>query len=62
MSVKDQTRYTYDSSGRLITISDKNGNTPTLSYSDGLLSAAVDAAGRRLDFSYDSEHRLQSIT
>jgi RHS repeat-associated protein len=55
---------TYDSSGKLLTVSDRAGNTQTLTYrsSVGLLSSVSDSFGHALTFAYDSENRLASVT
>jgi RHS repeat-associated protein len=55
-TIKDRTSYDFDSAGRLIGITDRNGNATTLSYDEaGLLEKAEDDAGRSLEFAYDEE-------
>lgn len=54
---------TYDSSGKLLSIADRAGNTQTLAYdpATGLLSSVTDNFGHEISFAYDSQHRLQSV-
>ena len=70
---KNNQTETYNSAGQLISISDLNGLTQTLTYSDsttptviapvpGLLINATDSFGRQLNFTYDVSKRLQSMT
>lgn len=46
------TQYNFDSSGKLISIVDRNNNKIILSYTDGLLSSITDASGRVITLSY----------
>ncbi len=46
--------YTFSSTGQLTSISDRNGNTHTLTHSETLLSQVSDGLGRRFDFTYTS--------
>jgi RHS repeat-associated protein len=43
-------------------ITDRNGNTTSLTYRAGLLTSVTNAYGRSLTFSYDSQNHLTSIT
>jgi RHS repeat-associated protein len=54
---------TYDSSGKLLSIADRAGNTQTLTYSgsSGLLSSVTDNFGHSLTFGYDTQNRLQAV-
>jgi RHS repeat-associated protein len=54
----------YDSTGRLLSITDRAGNTQTLTYnaSSGLLSSLTDTFGHTLTFSYNGQSRLQSVS
>jgi YD repeat-containing protein len=58
---KNGVREDYDSEGRLISITDLNGNCITLSYSQYGLSSITDTVGRVLTFSY-SGGKLTSIS
>lgn len=64
---------TYNASGRLLSITDRAGQTQSLTYSDsatplsiapypGLLLRVTNQFGRKLSFTYDSEGRLTTMT
>jgi RHS repeat-associated protein len=55
---------TYNSLGKLLSITDRAGNTETLSYSSstGVLTSVTDDFGHSLTFAYDSEGQLTSVT
>ena len=57
----DGTTLDFDLQGRLTTIADRNGNSQTLSYENGMLMGVDDSFGRTLEFGYDAENRLQSM-
>lgn len=61
LTFKDQTEYTYNSVGQLTSIMDKNSNTLTLSYTNGLLNTATEPAGRSLTFSYNADSLISGI-
>ena len=46
---------------RLISITDRNFNTTTLSYTNGNLTEITDTYGRRLTLSYNSQNKLATI-
>jgi RHS repeat-associated protein len=57
--------YTFDSSGRLTSISDRNGNVQTVvrnTSNPNEINYVSDALGRRLTFSYDSSARIIGVT
>ena len=58
---KDQTVYNFDSSNRLASIVDKNGNTVALNYTGSNLTAITDTAGRVIAFTYDGSNRITAI-
>ncbi|MHB1571630.1 MAG: DUF6531 domain-containing protein, partial [Solirubrobacteraceae bacterium] len=59
----NQERLSFDSSGQLVSETDRNGNTLTLSYeSKGHLESVADSAGRKLTFAYNSEGLVESAT
>lgn len=58
----DGTVMNFDSSGRLVSKVDRNGNTTTLTYSNGLLTKIIDSVGRSLTFTYDGAGRISSMT
>ncbi len=54
---------TYDPNGKLLTISDRNDRTLTLSYDvNNRLSSVSDDVGRDLDFTYDASNRIATLT
>lgn len=54
---------TYNTTGRLITISNREGRTQTLSYDGyGRLNTVTDDTGRVLNFSYDGSGRIKTLT
>lgn len=59
---KDQTVYQFDAGGKLSSITDKNGNTITLTYTGGNLNGITDTAGRSISFTYDASNRITKIT
>jgi len=59
----DKTVYQYDGSGKLQTVTDRNGNVVTLDYSSGQLVDVKDPNGRVLyTFGYGTNGRLASVT
>jgi RHS repeat-associated protein len=57
------TGYTYDSAGRLSTVTDVHGKTITYSYNDcGLRSGWTDQFSGTVSFSYSNMHALTSLT
>jgi YD repeat-containing protein len=62
-TVREHTIYTFDSTGKLKSIADLNGNKTTLSYNaTGQLEKAVDGAGRSLSFSYNPSGLLSKVS
>jgi RHS repeat-associated protein len=60
---KDHNVYTFDVNGRLQTKADLQGHTFTYTYQDGLLDrVSADGNTRYLDFAYDGQDRLYSVT
>ncbi|MGH9870538.1 MAG: DUF6531 domain-containing protein [Candidatus Polarisedimenticolia bacterium] len=58
---KHLTRYDFDTSGRLSSITDRNGNQLLFAYPSGNLDTITDSFGRVLSLSYSGGH-LQSIS
>jgi YD repeat-containing protein len=54
LTTADQRQYTFNSSGQLVTITDRNGNTQTLTYSGtpAALSKVTDSNGRYIQITY----------
>ncbi len=62
-TLPDQHVYTFDATGELEDIVDRNGNTTSLAYNgSGELQTVTDASGRQLTFSYNSSGQIQQIT
>jgi RHS repeat-associated protein len=60
---KDRTRYLFNPSGRLISITDRNNNTTTFTYDvAGNLILITDPAGRITTLSYDALGRIRVVT
>jgi RHS repeat-associated protein len=62
LTLADQTQYRFaGSTGRLESVTDRNGNATTLSYSEaGQLEAITDPAGRKLVLKYNVEGLVES--
>lgn len=59
----DDSRWKFDLSGRLLSISQRNGWTTSLQYNGaGQLVSATNAFGRTLSFAYDAAGYLSSVT
>jgi RHS repeat-associated protein len=54
--------FVFNSSGQLISESDPNGYTTTLTYTSGKLTTVTDPAGRTLTFTYGSNGLIASLT
>lgn len=53
----------FDSSGRLLSKADRNGNTTTMNRNaEGRLESVTDAAGRKMMFAYNAEGMIESVT
>ena len=60
---KDQTKYNFNTFGRLDTILDKNGNTVSFGYDTvGNLTVITDTVGRATTLTYDADDRITQIT
>jgi len=55
---KDGSRAMFTSAGQLSSVTDKNGNTLTLTYASGRLSTVADASGKTITFAYDASGRI----
>jgi RHS repeat-associated protein len=57
----DQTEYAFSGSGRLESVTDRNGNETTLSYGEGgRLDTVTDPAERQITFAYNGEGLVES--
>lgn len=54
--------YLFDSTGRLIRITDEYGNHMDITYTAGRITSVTDGAGREFGLSYNSEGQLTAIT
>ena len=62
ITANDTTEH-YDATGKLLSISSRNGRTQTLNYdSNDRLVTVSDDAGRALSFTYDSSNRISTLT
>jgi len=54
----------YDSTGKLLSVTDRVGNTQTLTYNanTGLLSSIADNFGHNIGLGYDGQSRLHTVT
>lgn len=60
---KNQTRLTFSQSGKLLAVTDWNGNVQTLFYdSAGILHEITDTVGRSVILTYDGNNRIAEIT
>ena len=58
---KDGTVQQFNAAGKLAAIIDRNGNTLSLNYHDGLLVSITDPAGRASELTYDDHDRLATL-
>jgi len=60
---RDQVRYSFDPSGRLLAIVNRNGQGMTLAYDgQGRLTSLRDSAGRRATVAYEPSGRVDSVS
>jgi RHS repeat-associated protein len=52
----------FNSSGRLVAITDRNGNTTTLTYTGNNLTRITDAVDRSINLTYDFANRISTAT
>ena len=61
-TLSDQTVLEFDSEGKLVKETDRNGNTTTLTYNEGKqLTKVTDSTGRLLTFKYNEAGLIESI-
>jgi RHS repeat-associated protein len=62
LTLKDGSSRQFDSAGKLLSLTDRNNNTSTLSYdSNGFLASVADPFGRVLSFTNDATGRVLNI-
>jgi len=57
----DGRKLSFDTNGNLTLITDRNGNTQTLSYTDGKLTSVVDNFGRQIALQYNVQNQLETL-
>lgn len=63
LTLEDQTVYSFNGSGRLRSVTERNGNATSLSYSGGgELERITDPSGRSISFAYNGEGLVESAT
>jgi len=63
LTLKDGTRKLFDAGGRIVSITDTNGNSLAFVHdASGNLSTVTDAAGRITTFAYGADNRITAIT
>ncbi len=63
LTKRDKTTYHFDLSGRLRTISDRNGNQIKLNYDEhDLIVSAQESGGYRITFTYDTKRRVKKVS
>jgi YD repeat-containing protein len=55
-------KYTFDAAGRLSSLTDRIGNGQTITRAGTLIDFLTDSLGRTLDFGYDGNNKLVSVT
>ncbi len=62
LSYADGSYKSFNSSGFLTNIHDKNANCVSITYSNNRISRVTDGAGKYISFTYNTDNYLQSIT
>jgi len=52
----------FDDAGRLVSVTGRNGNIQTLTYTGGRLARVTDAVGRSLNFNYNAQGRINAVS
>ncbi|QKI81650.1 DNRLRE domain-containing protein [Kroppenstedtia eburnea] len=58
----DQTKYQFNTSGRLTSITDANNNKTTIGYTGSNPTSITDASGRKVTLSYNTDNRVSNVT
>jgi RHS repeat-associated protein len=61
-TLPDQTSMLFDSSGRLVSESDRYGDTTTMTYTGSELTGVTDADGRSITFAYNDDGTVSTAT
>jgi len=59
---KDGIVYQLDTQGRLLSSTDRNGNSITLAYTNNLLTSVTDPAGRITTFTYNASNKIRGLS
>ena len=62
LTTKNGIVYNFNYDGKLVAITDRNGNSNMLSYSNGKLDKVTDLSGRSLRLFYNSNNKISAIT
>jgi RHS repeat-associated protein len=62
LTMKDGTVHEFDSAGKLVSLTDRNGNQTTLTYTNGHLESVTDPFARVLSFTTDSNGQVLTIS
>ncbi len=62
-TLPNQTKLEFNSEGKLVKETDRNGNAVTLAYNSGTkrLETVTDAAGRKLTYAYNGEGQVETV-
>jgi YD repeat-containing protein len=60
-TLPDQSKLEFNSEGRLVKETDRDGNSNTLTYKEGKLEKVADGAGRSLTFKFNAEGLVESV-
>ncbi|HXD54151.1 MAG TPA: RHS repeat-associated core domain-containing protein [Solirubrobacteraceae bacterium] len=61
LTLPDQSKEEFNTEGRLVKETDRDGNANTLAYASGKLETVTDGAGRKLTFKYNGEGFVESV-
>jgi RHS repeat-associated protein len=61
-TLPDQSKLEFNSEGKLVKETERDGNSNTLTYKEGKLEKVTDGASRTLTFKYNSEGLVESVT
>jgi len=62
LTTASQLEYAFNSSGQWTSVSDRNGNTTSLTYSSGKLTTITDPSSRTFAISYDGDDRIDEVS
>lgn len=61
LTLPDQSKEEFNTEGKLVKETDRDGNSNTLGYTSGKLETVTDGAGRKLTFKYNGEGLIESV-